>query len=111
MYVHESQREKLIARGFVQVGEERGWFHFVNPEITCLREMRTGKCLMDKGHRGRCSTVVFNCDCCGKTRRGRPHGESANPADGVVEIVWCFMCDRERLDSALVKEFGYNPFR
>ena len=71
---------------------------FADPDDTCLRPMRKwtapfahgtveqhGYCLMDKGHRGRCSTVVFYCDSCGKARRG-------NPSYSDESVSLCWMC-------------------
>ncbi len=63
----------------------------------CEREMLTGECELDLGHRGRCSTVVFYCDSCGKMRRGYPHQAITQlMSDGDREHVGdiCFMCSR-----------------
>lgn len=49
-------------------------------------------CMLDDGHKGRCSSVAFYCDGCGKRRRSRPASTMVNPADGVVEGEFCFMC-------------------
>lgn len=62
----------------------------------CERKLRGGDlCHMDKGHRGRCSSVTFECETCGKIRRGRPHAtEVVRLGDGTVDDVFefCFMC-------------------
>lgn len=53
----------------------------------CARYMLGGGCCrMPRGHRGRCAQQVFQCDVCGKTRRG-----SARISDEEIEV--CFMCD------------------
>lgn len=54
-------------------------------ETTCLHELRSGPCTMDKGHRGRHTTVSFGCDGCGKSRRGHPYRSNE-------EVAMCFMC-------------------
>lgn len=54
-------------------------------KTTCLHELRSGYCTMDKGHKGRHSTVTFGCDGCGKTRRGQPYRSNE-------EVAMCFMC-------------------
>lgn len=55
----------------------------------CNHEMRGNtNCAMDPGHRGRHSSVVFQCDSCDKRRRGYP--EVDDPDAGV----FCFMCVR-----------------
>lgn len=96
LYVHESRRAELETKGYALVEQrDNGWIGFVKTEDTCLRPMRTGVCLMSKGHRGRCSTVVFYCDACGKTRRGHAHIEVYNAYDECVEVEICFMCDLE----------------
>jgi hypothetical protein len=46
-----------------------------------------GFCMMDKGHRGQCSTIVYHCDVCGKARRGQPH---RHYEDEGIDV--CFMC-------------------
>ena len=58
---------------------------------SCAKEMRGGPCQMDAGHSGRCSTVVFGCDCCGQTRRGTP-ATVERDADGDVVAAVCWMC-------------------
>ena len=95
IWVHESRVAANIERGYTVVDQNptNDWVGLVKEDETCLREMRTGRCLMDKDHRGRCSTVVFCCDDCGKTRRGQPHVEVENPWDGVIEAQICFMCE------------------
>ena len=40
---------------------------------TCDAPSRYGTCLLEPGHTGYHATVVFMCEGCGKTRRGRAH--------------------------------------
>lgn len=50
---------------------------------------------MEAEHRGRCASVTFDCDGCGKTRRGSPSSHSRIVlGDGTVddEFQFCFMC-------------------
>ena len=67
-----------------------------DPERTHLRPMRGGGyCTMDKDHKGRCSSVTFQCEGCGKTRRGRPEAtHQVKLGDGTVDdsFDFCFMC-------------------
>ena len=81
---------------------------YERPDSTCLHPMRGwsvdrtqrddvtgrryasthvhhGRCLLDAGHKGRHSTVVFSCDGCAKTLRG-------TPASGNDEVSFCFGC-------------------
>lgn len=53
-----SEVEEMESKGYVNIGEENGRVLWVNPEYICLKPMRTGKCLMDNGHRGKCTTKV-----------------------------------------------------
>jgi hypothetical protein len=72
-----------------------GWRVMVcDPATTCLHQLRSGKCRMDKDHRGRHSTVVFGCDGCGKTVRGTP--ASSHPDEGVAFCFLCVLDDRKR---------------
>lgn len=48
--------------------------------ILCWKVLRSGKCLMPRHHKGRCSTVTYRCRC-GGVFRGRPM-----PGDV------CFLC-------------------
>jgi hypothetical protein len=81
-------------------------FHSERPELgdeisklfgdgLCHKELRGGwgTCQHDAGHKGRCSSVVFRCDCCGKTRRGTPTAWSRD-GEYVRGIAICFMCAR-----------------
>lgn len=59
--------------------------------------MRDGFCEVESGHRGRCSTVAFYCDGCGRQCRGQPHATHQDlQSDGNYEPVadFCFMCTR-----------------
>lgn len=60
---------------------------------TCDRPMRGGgTCGLYAGHRGRCSTVTFDCDGpCGKRQRGYPTS-TARDSDGVPVAQFCFVC-------------------
>lgn len=83
---------------------------YADVETTCLKPMRgwkvtekhyedtTGRCwthdithhgfcLMDEGHKGRHSTVVFYCDGCGRTFRGEP-----TSSDNDAGVAFCFLC-------------------
>lgn len=65
-------------------------------EYYCHRQLRNGPCTMRRNHRGRCSTVTFYCDVCGKIRRGTgiairqriSYDETEHVAD------MCFLCQR-----------------
>jgi hypothetical protein len=46
-----------------------------------------GFCLLDAGHKGRHSTVVFGCDGCGRTLRGRAHRTHVDEG-----VSFCFLC-------------------
>lgn len=59
-----------------------------------------GYCLLDEDHRGRCSSVTFYCDGCGKYRRSQPVAQVRNEHDGVVEAQLCFMCEHVRDEDA-----------
>lgn len=58
----------------------------------CDTTLRTGECVLDRDHRGRCSTVGFYCDGCGKMRRGQPVAQARNQWDGIPEAEFCFLC-------------------
>lgn len=63
----------------------------------CERQMRDGLCVLDLNHRGRCTTVGFYCDGCGRMRRGQPAAHATQlMSDGYHEPVAdiCFMCVR-----------------
>lgn len=68
--------------------------HEVIDTRLCNAQMRDGRCAMDAGHKGRCTTVAFECDTCGKRRRGQPVAELRNPWDDVVEAVQCWFCQQ-----------------
>ena len=87
---HVNNIEYWEEEGYVVVEEiDRERVIMARPGKVCLRELRGGhKCLMDKDHRGRCTSVVFVCDVCSDTRRGQPHGSNG-------EVQWCFLCDVE----------------
>lgn len=95
IYVHTTMLERDLARGYVVVDPApAGWGEralLAHPNDTCLRQLRTGLCTMDKDHRGRCSTVTFNCDSCGKTRRGH-YDSCARDSDGEIDVVFCWFC-------------------
>lgn len=61
---------------------------------TCNHPVRGGgECKLDPDHKGHHSTVVFTCDSCEKTYRGRPHayGRDGEYPQG---LLFCFMCVR-----------------
>jgi hypothetical protein len=61
--------------------------HWYRLEYTCGRQLRSKRrCTKDKGHRGRCCSVTFYCDHCGKAR------ESVPVAYGYEGEKYCFMC-------------------
>jgi hypothetical protein len=65
---------------------------------------------MEADHRGRHSTVVFYCESCGKTRRGRPHAVSVvRLSDGSIddEFGFCFMCVLTAEDRRIEAEDAY----
>lgn len=70
----------------------------VDPHL-CSRALKGDTtCAMDKDHRGRCSSVAFVCDLCGKRRRGQPKIYDVGEDD---RFAVCFMCDVvERPDPA-----------
>lgn len=70
------------------------------PEDTCGRPMRDGPCALDRNHRGRCTTIAFDCDGCGVRRRSQPTSVARNPWDGEVEAQFCFMCTKVYWDPA-----------
>lgn len=60
--------------------------------LICGRPMRSGRfCNMDFGHKGRCCSVAWECDGCGKKRRSHP--SSTHPEAGW----YCFMCADRRI--------------
>lgn len=60
----------------------------------CRAELRNGKlCMMPDGHTGRHSSVVFDCDLCGNTYRGRPFTGINAPCGHETEPVdLCWLC-------------------
>lgn len=85
--VHIDRVPEFESQGYVVVGAD--WtgrrVDMEHAGLICLSAMRDGPCRLDKGHRGRCSTVAFYCDGCGKRRRGAPR--SANE-----DVAFCFLC-------------------
>lgn len=64
---------------------------------------------MESEHRGRCASVTFDCDGCGKTRRGSPSSQSKVVlGDGTVDDVFdfCFMCS---VVEPSQPGYGYGP--
>lgn len=58
----------------------------------CGKEMRTGTCRLPLNHKGkRHSTVVFFCDGCQKTYRGKPSTEGT-PHGTDEKLAFCFLC-------------------
>lgn len=68
------------------------------PRSTCARRLRGGgRCALDPDHRGRCSSVAFCCDACGKTYRGSPYGhgpDEGGPDADPRGLGFCFPCVR-----------------
>jgi hypothetical protein len=92
MMVHESQEVEFISKGYVVVERNGVMVTLALPSETCLREMRGDrKCIMDKNHRGRCASVAFFCDACGKMRRGTPTGHSYDSNDDPTTD-YCWFC-------------------
>lgn len=63
--------------------------------MQCETVLRTGRCEMDGGHRGRHTTVAFFCDECQKMRRGRPYTHGGQRmSDGTFEVAadFCWFC-------------------
>jgi hypothetical protein len=91
--IHESHLQSKLDKGYRIVEQFRnGRVEVAHPDDTCLREMRGNTfCLMDKDHRGRCSSVVFYCEACNKTRRGRYY-QAAFDGNGEVDVVFCWFC-------------------
>jgi hypothetical protein len=89
--VHISRVPEHEAKGYVIMEQNECFAWMVNTADTCMRQMRTGNCMMDKDHRGRCSTVVFYCDACGKRRRGQPD-QILRDSDGVPDGQFCWFC-------------------
>lgn len=93
MNVHREVLATYLKDGWVEVGEKWGLVEIEHPEDTCIRKMRDGYCRLDKGHRGRCTTVAFYCDSCGRMRRGSPVAHIYDD-NGDPSTDHCFMCSR-----------------
>lgn len=109
MNVHSSNVPSLVRDGYVEIkrtqheykGEVFERVDMAHPSRTCLRVMQTKElCLMDKDHRGRCSSVVFFCDGCQKTRRGIPAGYAYDD-NGDVDVVFCWFCQNVEVPRAM----------
>lgn len=65
----------------------------------CNAEVRGGgNCLLDEGHKGYHSTVVFMCESCSRRVRGIPHRQHlVRLGDGTVDDVFnfCFPCVKQ----------------
>lgn len=87
--VHVTHQAEYEAKGYVVIDRphpER--VEMTHPNDTCLHPLRGGvQCLMEKGHKGRHSSSVFNCDICGKYRRGTPAA-----VDSEAGIGQCWFC-------------------
>lgn len=107
-WVHRSKVAELVQKeGYVWVPAQRwrhkrwseDWAELEHPDDTCLAVLRFDFCRLDKGHRGRCSSVTFYCDGCNKHRRGAP-ASSPTDRDGSVLVNFCWFCvsvlDKER---------------
>lgn len=93
--IHPALRAEYEAQGWVVVrpcAEGAPRLDIAHPDRTCLRVMRGGRCELDKGHRSRCSTVVFFCDICHRARRGQPFRTEQAPDE---QFAYCFPCVRD----------------
>ena len=96
---HPETRDAWISKGYVIVQENtldhKGvtytHWELMHPDHNCLKQMRTGLCQLDRGHRGRHTTVAFYCDMCGKYRKGEPYRKYYD-INGDLDVVGCFMC-------------------
>ena len=63
-------------------------------------------CKLRPGHRGHHSCVVFECDGCGRTLRGRPHVRENVMAYGEVDdtFQFCFLCAGPPAERAEARE-------
>lgn len=69
----------------------------------CETVLRTGRCTMHEGHRGRHTTVAFFCDACGNMRRGQPKAQNED-----VAICWfCVTVDLPRIEEEYRERAGY----
>lgn len=86
-----------LNNGWVEVSrpypDNQSIIELAHPDSTCLKLLKGGVCVMDKGHRGRCTTVAYCCDACGQMRRGQPH-RVVNDSNGDPDVALCFMCVR-----------------
>lgn len=68
--------------------------------LQCEKQLRTGRCTMPLYHRGRHTTQSFECDSCGKQRRGNwrdyVHNYYDRGGDVIESLVLCFMCRHVR---------------
>ena len=71
---------KIIPRDGYGVAPEDAPAHW------CGQKMQTGTCNMQPGHKGRHTTVAWECDGCGKSQRSHP--EYRHPEAGW----YCFLC-------------------
>ncbi len=60
---------------------------------SCASGLRTGRCRLDEGHRGRCSTAVVYCDGCGY-KRGNTLAHVMVDGNGDPDIGLCWFCVR-----------------
>lgn len=92
MNVHVSRLSEFTDKGWREISRKGDRIELRHPDHTCLRPMRTGVCLMDKDHRGRCATAVHGCDACGKTRRGSTPASQAYDGNGDPDVAFCWFC-------------------
>lgn len=91
----EADAAPYLDRGFVVVpgaAPRDGLAVLADPRSVCLVELRGGLCVGELGHRGRHSVVWFECDGCGRMRRGVP--DRVGYLDGEPEFGFCFLCVR-----------------
>lgn len=91
--VHKDVEQEYLDKGYIPVETTKLGNHWLcHPDDYCLRKMRGGKyCTMEKAHRGRCSSVTFYCDACGKQRRGQAHRQEFD-INGDLLVQFCWMC-------------------
>lgn len=84
-------REHLEEQGYVLASPDScGRVTYAKPATACLHPVRGlpgWRCLLNPGHSGYHSCVVFECDGCDKRHRGTP--EASNE-----DVAFCFMCVR-----------------
>ncbi len=94
--VHRTKLEDVVQRrGYVWIRDtsQGQRCDVADPDSTCLKPLERSQipCTMDAGHRGKCSSITFYCEICGKRRRSQPYRTAYDP-DGVPDAHFCYMC-------------------